>query len=54
MGALWGRSEVRVGLIRRAADGGGEGVPSCPLAEALAASNQIIEDMEERMAPPDR
>ena len=43
-----------MGLIRRAADGGGEGVPSCPLAEALAASNQIIEDMEERMAPPDR
>ncbi|KAK9838290.1 hypothetical protein WJX81_002695 [Elliptochloris bilobata] len=47
-------SEVRVGLIRRSADGGGEGVPACSLAEALAGANQIIDDMEERLAPPDR
>lgn len=45
---------VRVGLIRRAADGGGEGVPACSLADALAAVNQVIDDMEDRLAPPDR
>lgn len=43
-----------MGLIRRAADGGGEGVPACSLADALAAVNQVIDDMEDRLAPPDR
>ena len=48
------RSEARVGLIRRAAGGGGGGAPACSLAEALAAANQLIDDMEERMGAPDR
>ncbi len=43
-----------MGLIRRAAGGGGGGAPACSLAEALAAANQLIDDMEERMGAPDR
>lgn len=47
-------SEQRVGLVRRAADGSVKGVPRCEPHRLQLAVSQLLDDMEEKEAIPDR
>lgn len=55
MGEEWcACSEQRVGLVRRAADGSVKGVSTCEPHRLQLAVSQLLDDMEEKEAIPDR
>lgn len=47
-------SEQRIGLVRRAADGSVKGVPTCEPHRLQLVVSQLLDDMEEKEAIPDR
>lgn len=47
------RSE-RIGTLRQSATGQGDAVPSCDIKRIQGAALQLISDMEEKVAIPDR